>query len=94
MSRIYLTHEPRDIMALANSFDASVTYSIQAESPYNDLVHIDDADTKPSETEVAGRKVRDLETVTAKAGTAGKLWIWAPAASPETTVHVNIFPVA
>ena len=86
---ITLTNQPVDIIAAHAELDASKVYTIQADPSFGDLVHVHDGDTMPAPR--TGRKVRNLETIRAKAGTAGRLWLWAPTKSDAAAVIVNIF---
>ncbi len=83
-----LTRTPVDIIA-ALSLDGSETYSIQADPQNYVLVHLDDGDDPPDVGR--GRKLRPLDVARARAGTGGKLWVWAPAASESSPVHVNVY---
>jgi len=87
--RIALTGTPVDIIAAA-SLDAATTYSIQAELPAHDptnYVHLDDGAASPGSNAQIGLKVRDLETVLAKAGATGKLWAWSSAGVGSINVY-------
>ena len=88
MPRIELTANPVDIIAAHRDLAAATTYSIQALSPFNNAVHVDDSDTAPSADEgqvlVSGTRLR------AKAGSGGSLWAWAPNKSPNDRVFINV----
>ena len=88
MARIELTNDPVDLVA-GHSLGATTTYTIQSESPFEDLVHVHDGDSSPASA--TGRKVRPLETIRAKAGAGGSLWAWAPTKSPGDRVFINVF---
>ena len=90
MPRIELTANPVDIIAANTALEAATTYSIQALSPFNNAVHVDDSDTAPSPEEgqvlVSGARLR------AKVGSGGRLWAWAPFKSPDDRVFINVNP--
>ena len=93
MPRQLITDSPVDVID-ALGLDSATTYSVQAESPYLDLVHLDDSDDAPVDLTI-GRKIKNLETINgARAGAGGKIWAWAPGKSDATKIHINIYEAA
>ena len=90
MDPIPLTATPTDIIAAHTDLSAGTAYLAQPESRFGGcVVHFDDGDTEPSAA--AGLKARNFEMVIVKAGTGGKLWAWAPGASADSPIALNIF---
>ena len=99
---VALTDTPLDLMDAATvdvdgnalNLDDNTTYSIQAELPAGGggseymavggpFVQLDDGAAAPAK----GRKVRHLETVSAKAGDDGKLWAWCTSGGAVINVY-------
>ena len=90
--------ETVDVDGNALNLDSGTTYSIQAEIPAGGggpeyiaisgpFVHLDDKSAAPANTGSAGRKLRHLETVRAKAGEDGKLWAWVTSGPAIVNVY-------
>lgn len=89
MTEIALTNSPVDIIAANSALDGDTIYTIQSESRLSSFVHVDDGDNEPAADR--GRKVRPFETIRAKAGAGGKLWVWAPGTDSDFPISINVY---